>query len=136
MPRFSRCAGPTLVRRITVVGIAAKAKTGRLRGDALLANENQNARRKCQDSHYDCRDGDVKEQSDSCENQIDGQKEHSEVFGDVHGSVSEAKPVGLHALNCVLLDIISFSTEPKSRHSFRVQTSYLLERLSRALLAV
>jgi hypothetical protein len=66
----------------------------------LLANENQNARRQCENSHYDCRDGDVKEQSDSCENQIDSEQEHSEVFGDVHDFLSEAKRLALHALNC------------------------------------
>jgi len=50
----------------------------------LFANENQNARCQCQDSRYDGRDGDVEQQSDSGENQVDGEQEHSEVFGDVH----------------------------------------------------
>ena len=50
----------------------------------LFANENQNARCQCQDSHYDCRDGDVEQQSDSGENKVNSEQEHSEVFGDVH----------------------------------------------------
>ena len=40
----------------------------------LFANENQNARCQCQDSHYDGRDGDVEQQSDSGENQVDGEQ--------------------------------------------------------------
>ena len=51
---------------------------------ALLANENQNAGCQRQDSHYDGRDGDVEQQSDSGENQVNGEQEHSEIFGDVH----------------------------------------------------
>ena len=52
----------------------------------LFANENQDAGCQRQDSHYDCRDGDVEKQSDSCENQIDGEQEHSEVLGNIHES--------------------------------------------------
>src|SRR6266480_1974863 len=32
------------------------------------------------------RDGNVKQKSDSGENEVDCQQEHSEIFGDVHGS--------------------------------------------------
>jgi hypothetical protein len=63
----------------------------------LFANENQNAGCQRKDSHDNRRDGDVEEQSDSDKNQIGCEQEHSEVFGDVHGSVSEAKPKVLHA---------------------------------------
>jgi len=37
----------------------------------LLADQNQNARYERHNSHHDCSDGDVKERSDSDENQID-----------------------------------------------------------------
>ena len=50
----------------------------------LLTDKDQNAGRQRQDPHYDSRDGDVKQQSDSDEYQVDGEQEHSEVFGDVH----------------------------------------------------
>jgi hypothetical protein len=52
----------------------------------LFANENQNARCQRQDSHYDCRDGDVEQQSDSGENKVDSEEQHSEVLGDVHAA--------------------------------------------------
>lgn len=51
----------------------------------LFANENQDACCQSQDSHYDGWDGDVEQQSDSCEYQVDGEQEHSEVFSNVHG---------------------------------------------------
>jgi hypothetical protein len=50
----------------------------------LFANENQNTRCQRQDSNYDGRDGDVEQQSDSGENKVNSEQEHSEVFGDVH----------------------------------------------------
>ena len=68
----------------------------------LFANENQNARCQRQDSHYDSRDGDVKQQSDSGENQVNSEQEHAEVFGDVHAAFFEAKAACLHALSCGL----------------------------------
>jgi hypothetical protein len=52
----------------------------------LFANENQNASCQRQNSHYDGRDGDVEQQSDSDKNQVNGEKEHSQVFGDVHAA--------------------------------------------------
>ena len=52
----------------------------------LFANENQNARCQRQDSHYDCRDSDVEQQSDSGENKVDSEEQHSEVLGDVHAA--------------------------------------------------
>jgi len=52
----------------------------------LFANENQNASCQREDSHYDGRDGNVEQQSDSDENQVNGEQEHSEVFGDVHSA--------------------------------------------------
>jgi hypothetical protein len=99
---------------------------------ALLSNKNQNPRCQRQDSHYDGRDGDVEQQSDSGENQVNGEQEHSEVFGDVHAGFFEAKSARLHALNCALLDITESSTEPESRHSYRVETFCRLAQLSRA----
>jgi hypothetical protein len=51
---------------------------------SLFANENQNASCQRQNSHYDRRDGDVKQQSDSGENQLDSEQKHSQVPGDVH----------------------------------------------------
>ena len=62
----------------------------------------KNARCQRQDSHYDGRDGDVEQQSDSGENQVNSEQEHSEVFGDVHAAFFEAKAARLHALNCAL----------------------------------
>ena len=50
----------------------------------LFADQNQNPRCQRQDSHYYGRDGDVEQQGDSGENQVNGEQEHSEVFGDVH----------------------------------------------------
>jgi len=53
---------------------------------ALSPDKYQDAGRERQNSHYDRRDGNVKQKSDSGENQVDCQQEHSEIFGDVHGS--------------------------------------------------
>jgi len=53
---------------------------------ALSPDKDQDAGRERQNSHYDRRDGNVKQKSDSGENQVDCQQEHSEIFGDVHGS--------------------------------------------------
>jgi len=36
-------------------------------------------------SHYDRRNGNVEQQSDSGENQVDGEQEHSKIFCDHHG---------------------------------------------------
>ncbi len=71
-------------------------------GGLLFTDKNQNASCQRKDSHDNRRDGDVEEQSDSGENQIDREQEHSEVFGDIHAALSEAIPARLHALNCVL----------------------------------
>jgi hypothetical protein len=46
----------------------------------LLANQNQNARYERHNSHHDCSDADVKERSDSDENQIDREQQHSNVL--------------------------------------------------------
>ena len=102
----------------------------------LFANENQNARCQCQDSHYDGRDGDVEQQSDSSENQVDGEQEHSEVFGDVHGSFFEAKAARLHALSCALSDITGSSMAPEPRRSCRAETFCLQAQSSRVSLEV
>jgi hypothetical protein len=102
----------------------------------LFANENQNARCQRQDSHYDCRDSDMEQQSDSGENKVDSEEQHSEVLGDVHAAFFEAKAARLHALSCALLDITGSSMAPESRHSCRVETSCLLARSSRARLEV
>jgi hypothetical protein len=86
--RAARCVSAVQFRLIAVPRPVPKTKIRSVLSEvSLFANENQNARCQCQDSHYDCRDGDVEQQSDPGENQIDGQQEHSEVFGDVHGSV-------------------------------------------------
>jgi hypothetical protein len=53
----------------------------------LLTDENQNAGRQRQNRHHNARKGEVKECRESNKNQIDSKKEHSEVFGDVHGFV-------------------------------------------------
>jgi hypothetical protein len=58
----------------------------------LLTDKDQNPGRQRQDPHYDSRDGDVKQQSDSDEYQVDSQQEHSEVFGDVHGFCLKQSP--------------------------------------------
>ena len=52
----------------------------------LFADQNQNARYERDNSHHDCSDADVKERSDSDENQIDREQQHSNVFCD-HASV-------------------------------------------------
>src|SRR5947199_1900231 len=53
---------------------------------SAISRQNQDARRERQNSHYDRRDGNVKQKSDSGENQVNCPQEHSEIFGDVHGS--------------------------------------------------
>jgi len=58
----------------------------------LLTDKDQNAGSQRQDPHYDSRDGDMKQQSDSDEYQVDGEQEHSEVFGDVHGFCLKQSP--------------------------------------------
>ena len=65
--------------------------------DLLPADEDQNAGCQCQDSGHDRGDTNVKERGDSNKDQIDGEQKHSEIFGDVHTSVLEANPAGLHA---------------------------------------
>ena len=102
----------------------------------LFANENENARCQRQDSHYDSRDGDVKQQSDSGENQVNSEQEHAEVFGDVHAAFFEAKAACLHALSCALLDITGSSMAPEPRRSCRAETFCLLARSLRARLEV
>jgi hypothetical protein len=52
----------------------------------LFTDQNQNARYERHNSHHDCSDADVKERSDSDENQINREQEHSNVFCD-HASV-------------------------------------------------
>src|SRR4030095_11937495 len=58
----------------------------------LFTDKNQKASCQRKDSHDNRRDGDVEEQSDSGENQIDREQEHSEVFGDVHGFFLRQSP--------------------------------------------
>ena len=54
--------------------------------DALSAYENQNAGRERQNpSHYYWDSNCVDERTDSDENQVDCQQEHSEIFCDSHG---------------------------------------------------
>jgi hypothetical protein len=53
----------------------------------LLTDKDQNASRQRQECDHDAWQGKVKERRDSDKNQIDREKEHSEVFGDVHGLV-------------------------------------------------
>jgi hypothetical protein len=48
----------------------------------LFAYQNQNARQQRYDSHHDRSDSDVKERSDSDENQIDREQQHSNIFCD------------------------------------------------------
>jgi hypothetical protein len=93
----------------------------------LLANENQNAGCQCKDGHDNAKT-ETHQSHQAADDQIDCEQEHSEVFGDVHVSLSEAKPARLHALNCVPLDITVSSMEPKSRHSFHAEISCPLER--------
>src|SRR5439155_17209936 len=50
----------------------------------LLADQNQNAGHQRQDAGHDHGDTDVKESHDSNKDQIDGEQQHSEIFGDVH----------------------------------------------------
>jgi hypothetical protein len=53
---------------------------------ALSAYENQNAGRECQKPSHYYRDSDcVDERTDSDEDQVDCQQEHSEIFCDSHG---------------------------------------------------
>src|SRR6266540_3225972 len=52
----------------------------------LLADQNQNARRQRQDAGHDHGNTDVKESHDSNKDEIDGEQQHSEIFGDVHES--------------------------------------------------
>ena len=52
----------------------------------LFADQNQNPRYERHDSHHDCSDANVKERSDSNENQIDREQQHSNVLCD-HASV-------------------------------------------------
>jgi hypothetical protein len=49
-------------------------------------DENQNARRQRENSHHYCRDGDVDEHGDSSKDEIDREKKHAEVLGDIHAS--------------------------------------------------
>ena len=100
----------------------------RARGASLLADKNQDAGCQRQDSHYDCRDRDMEQQGDSGEYQVDSEQEHSEVFGDVHGSLSEAKPACLHALNRASLNIIESLTARESRRSCHAEISCRLEQ--------
>jgi hypothetical protein len=51
----------------------------------LSADQNQNARCERENSHYDRRNGNVEQQSDSGENQVAGEQEHSKIFCDHHG---------------------------------------------------
>ena len=48
----------------------------------LFADQNQNARDERNHSQHDCSDADMKERSDSDENQINREQQHSNVFGD------------------------------------------------------
>ena len=52
----------------------------------LLADQNQNAGHQRQDAGHDHGDTDVKERHDSNKDEIDGEQQHSEIFGDVHAS--------------------------------------------------
>jgi hypothetical protein len=52
----------------------------------LFADQNQNPRYERHNSHHDCSDADVKERSDSDEDEIDREQQHSNVFCD-HASV-------------------------------------------------
>jgi hypothetical protein len=51
----------------------------------LLTDEDQDAGCQRQECDHDARQRKMKECRDSDKNQIDREKEHSEVFGDVHG---------------------------------------------------
>ena len=108
----------------------------------LFADQNQNARYERNNSNHDCSDADVKERSDSDENQIDREQQHSNVFCD-HASVlrqarcvctqkktaAMQRTVDLHARRIVgSAFLIVPSMEPGSRRSCRVKTSYRLER--------
>jgi hypothetical protein len=75
-----------------VHGLVAKT-TRSVPKPLLLANENQNARCQRQDSHYDRRDGDVEQQRDSREYQVDRKQQHSEVLGDVHAAFLRQSPL-------------------------------------------
>ena len=108
----------------------------------LFADQNQNARYECQNSHHDCADADVKERSDSDENQIDREQQHSNVFCDhalvlrqagclctQKAAAAMRRTVDLHARQLVGSGfLIALSREPGSLRSCRVQTSYSLER--------
>jgi hypothetical protein len=72
---------------------------------ALPADENQNAGGQRKNSGRDHRDSDVKESGDSNEDQINGQQEHSEVFGDDHASLLR------QAGRVCTLKIFCFTTE-------------------------
>ena len=108
----------------------------------LFADQNQNARYERDNSHHDCSDADVKERSDSDENQIDREQQHSNVFCD-HASVlrqadclctqkqaaAMRRTVDLHARQFVgSAFLIALSMEPESRRSCHVKTSYRLEQ--------
>jgi hypothetical protein len=71
---------------VLILGIRPNAKTGSLVNYMLLTDKNQNAGRQRQDCHHNAREGKVKECRESNKNQIDSEKEHSEVFGDVHAA--------------------------------------------------
>lgn len=65
----------------------------------LLANENQNARCQRKNRHENTK-AETKQSHQADDDQIDCEQEHSEVFGDIHASLSEANRLALHALNC------------------------------------
>ena len=93
----------------------------------LFANENQNARCQRQNSHYDCRDSDVEQQSDSGENKVDSEEQHSEVLGDVHGLVLR-QAHHVCTLNFKPRARSSLWTGQELRRSFRVETFCPLEQ--------
>jgi hypothetical protein len=70
----------------------------------LFADQNQNARCKRENSHYDRRDRNMKERGDSDENQVNREQEHSNVFSD-HGVLLREGPRFCTLLICALLKL-------------------------------
>ena len=111
-----------------VLGTGANAKTGTFVNYMLLADKDQYAGRQRQDCHHDAWESKVKKCRESNKNQIDGKKEHSEVFGNVHGTFLRQCLRVCTLLNGGLLNITLLSMGQESRRSFHVETSCPLEQ--------
>jgi hypothetical protein len=77
---------PTCATRVVRRVLKARIQTLNIKY-LVTCNENQDAGCQRQECDHDAWQGKVKERRDSDKNQIDREKEHSEVFGDVHGLV-------------------------------------------------